>query len=310
MSPSASPETLALHHLLLRELERVVAERGVKPTLHRTVAESLGVAETDDGARYEVTWQIDGASASHCMDRQTFALFHPGDDARTGGRAAHLASRNERRARELVLLLLGLEPVEATRARPKPLGALLLSPRALVLPAAVIAAGGVPGIVLGAALAIWAIVDRVPRVGALLAVLPLTTLAYADLPHTALIGGITYALLEALDPDPRLRWARVLVLAAAIAFAAWLTPAWVPPAAALPWIAPAVGIATAAFLWRWRLGTYHHALPLVLPWLALGLAWDGRPREAAAILTVSLLASAALTLASPWTRRRRMRSRP
>ena len=75
-----------------------------------------------------------------------------------------------------------------------------------------------------AALLVWSIVDGVPRVGPLLAVLPLTTLAYAGLPRAAILGGSVYALFQLLDPDPRLRWPRVAALAAAVGFAAWLTP--------------------------------------------------------------------------------------
>lgn len=307
MSASNASHARALHHLLLRQVERVAAERGVQPELHRAVAESLCVDDAPDG--FEIAWRAEGATQRRSLDHDAFTLFHRGDGADADQRSAHLASRNERRAHELALGVLGLAPIEATRVRRAPVRALLLSPRALLLPAAVIVAGGVPGIALAAALLIWGIVDQVPRVGALLAVLPLATLAYADLPRTALAGGAAYALFQMLDPDPRLRWARVLALGAAIGFAAWLTPRWLPPATAVPWIVPALATAVVAFGWRFRLAIHHRVLPLALPWVALGLGWDDRPREALAVLGVSLCASAALTLEAPWARHRRERRR-
>ena len=67
--------------------------------------------------------------------------------------------------------------------------------------------------------------------------------------------------------------------------------------------------APVAFALRWSLGSHARTLPLVLPFAALGLAWDGRPREALAVLAVSVVSSAALALKAPVVRLRRARRR-
>ncbi|MBK7971797.1 MAG: hypothetical protein IPK07_00295 [Deltaproteobacteria bacterium] len=305
MSKPVGYRARALHYLVLRHLADVAAARGVEPALHREVAESLEVTAAEGG--FWLTWSAAGESGERWVERGDFALFRPGDGARAA--TSYSSSVNERRAENLALALLGLAAIEAERERSLPVRAVLTSPLALVLPAAVIAAGGVNGIALAAALLVWSIVDGVPRVGPLLAVLPLTTLAYAGLPRAAILGGSVYALFQLLDPDPRLRWPRVAALAAAVGFAAWLTPSAGLPVEGGAWLLPIALGAPVAFALRWSLGSHARTLPLVLPFAALGLAWDGRPREALAVLAVSVVSSAALALKAPVVRLRRARRR-
>ncbi len=302
--PAAYPAR-ALRDLLLRQLFHTGRDGAADDELHREVARTLAVEPSPAG--FEISCIRRGVDAVIEVAESDFTFFARADVDGTSDTAA--ASRNERHAHRLALELLEIDAARPEqRERRRSMRALPARAGALVLPAAWIAAGGVAAIAPAILALAWGALDAVPRLGPLLAALPIASLAYAGAPRAAIAGGLVYTLFQALDPDPRLRLARVTALAAALGFALWLTPSWAVADVATPYRGAAIAAAAVAFALRWPLGVHRGSIALVLPFLGAGLVWDGRGREALAVLAVSL-ASTALVAATPvWVRWRRRRS--
>jgi hypothetical protein len=256
-----------LRYLLLRHLKKL--ERQVPRDLFLEVTRSLHVAV--DRHSYVVTWQARGERHEKTFARTAFNFYRRGDTAAEARDAAEdLATENDSLAAAFAREALGSAPASAAPSG-EPLepyaGAAFVE--ALVLALAV---AGFGGLGLAGALGVAALVlVEIGHGGRLRSAAVFLLLAVWGPPFAAALGAGAYALLQFLDPDSTRRRLRVAVslLATLLALARAASPA-------LGWsLLPVALLAALLAASRSLLGSHHRAVPLALPFYALGLRLDG-----------------------------------
>ena len=262
----------ALRYLLLRHL-KAFADR-VPPELLIEVTRSLQVVAERE--RYVVTWQASGRRRERIYRRDAFAFYRRGD-VKSAGRTVDepLSTPNATLARAFGEEVFGVPaPVprtgEGNAHEPHHRYGVL---EAVALALAIKAVGGL-GLATALLLLALNLVEYLQR-GRLWAAALLLPLTLAGPPTAALLGALSYGLLQLLDPDPTHRRARVALCAAAAAVAGAQVAStghvivWSLGSAVVAGLAVIGAVARSLYAMHFR------TMPLVLPFYALGLYLDG-----------------------------------
>lgn len=283
---------LTLRYLLLRHLKRF-ADRVPRERLVEVTHSLQVVAERE---RYLVTWRAAGASHSRTFHRDDFVFYQRGDNApERRALADPLTDANGARAMAFAADVFGVPapPLETGAGEMREARARTAVAEALGLALVWLAIGdpGVPTTLVWLALCV---VEHGRR-GRLWSSAGLLFLAYVGPPTAALLGALSYGVLQLLDPDPTDRLWRVALCALAAAGAAFhLTLAASTGSNALAAVALALAVLVGALV-RSLFDSHVRAMPLALPFFALGLFLDGRRGAALVALTavgVSILIAA------------------
>lgn len=275
-----------LRYLLLRHL-RAFADR-VPRDLSIEVTHSLRVVAERD--RYVVSWHALGVQHERIYQRDDFVFYRRGDTAperRTLDEP--LADQNSARARAFGVEVFGVPappPETGAREPRQPFGRYGVV-EAVALGVATRTIGGLDAAAVLALVGLY-LVEYVKR-GRLWASALFLMLALLGPQTAALLGALSYGLLQLLDPDPTDRYWRVALCATAATAAgaglAFAGPRLVLNPATVAVAAAALGGAVARSLYAAHL----RAMPLVLPFYALGLYLDGYSAASLVGLSVTLV---------------------
>ena len=290
-----------LRYLLLRHLKKL--ERRVPHDLFLEVTRSLHVAV--DRQSYVVTWQVRGERHEKTFARSAFAFYRRGDtQAEARDAREDLATENDTLA-----AAFAQEALASALAAPKAAPSETLEPyvrigvaEAVALAAAVATIGGL-GLVNAIGLAALLLVEFGRR-GRLRSAVFLLPLAVWGPPFAAALGAAAYAVFQFLDPDPTQRPVRVAssLLATVVALERAGSPL-------LGWgFLPLAILAALLVVSRSLLGSHHRAVPLVLPFYALGLRLDGFTAACVCTLAVAGGATLAATYVHGWSPLQRERT--
>lgn len=206
-------DELALRHLLLRQIW--VARKRINHTEYDEVSSSL-VVTSGDGF-YRVEWSRDGTRSERTIEKSDFSFYVRGDS--TKSRAAEAGNHNLRRAQQLALELLGLEPdhgaFQPQTHQNREVGYILWS---LLVATVYSVVGAMP---LAACFAAAYLLRLIPRWGRLLAVPTLGLFAVAGHGSVAVVTGLASFATEFLDPNPELRRLRVLLAGSVVSVGVW-----------------------------------------------------------------------------------------
>jgi hypothetical protein len=289
-----------LRYLLLRHLKKL--ERRVPRDLFLEVTRSLHVAV--DRHSYVVTWQARGERHEKTFPRGAFAFYARGDtEASKRDEREDLHTENDALASAFAEEALGSPPAAPASGAREPLEPYV---RVGVVEAAALGAGALTVGGLGAWNAIGLaalLLVEFGRDGRLRSALLFLPLAAWGPSVAAALGALAYSSLQFLDPDPTRRSLRVALSLLATGLA--LSRAAAPD---FGWsLLPLAFLAVAVVLARSLLASHLRAVPLALPFYALGLGLDGYAAAALSILAVvggGTLATAFIHAWSPLQRER------
>ncbi len=276
----------SLRYLLLRMLERHKGE--VTAQAYREIAASLKV--TRDGDDYVVEAVRTGERKVRRYPRGAFSFYRYGDEAPPPADARSAGFRNTRLARSFWEEVVGFAPVpdvSSWRRGLDRLGGDLAEAGLQAIPAAVFLG---QGMLWGVGVAALFAAEGWFRHGRLLVPFLLAGLLPV-LPWGAGAAGLTWGILEYLDPDPRLRTLRAAGGAAVGIAAAWMLAGRDMPSVTTGMVA-AIAAGAVLLAARWVAGSHDRTFRIVFPVMAAGACADGFP----ALSAVWLAATCALTL--------------
>jgi hypothetical protein len=282
----------ALRYLLLRHLKR--RDRLVPSAQFLEVARSLQVSVDRDG--FVVTWSAGATPHVRRFDRNAFTFYARGDRER-GSADADLRTDNDRLAEDFADEVFGstTRPQRAVRPESPEAFPTLEWIDAVVFASAQATLGGL-GWMSGLALLALRAGDLF-RGGHLIGAFALLLLALVGPPVAAMFGAVVGAALQAIDPNPQRRAARVGACVAALV-AAGVRLGTEPAALHLDaWLVPLVALVIAVATVRSLYAGHFQVLPLILPFYCLGLYIDGNVIGAVLGIGLLLVSTALLALA-------------
>ena len=262
----------ALRYLLLRFLwtYREVAQE----KLYQEVAKTLTVCETDKS--FVVKWVRDGHDFQKDYRKDEFEFFIRGDKA-TQGAVHHVDHQhNTRLSQEFARQALGVDKLkEEVNTEPFFPGRLLHFSVYSACTIFLLLVGGREFFIATALLLILFTVEFLfPRDKMLVPPL-IAVLVPNGFPFTAIVTAAFYFLFQSLDPDKK--WREIRLFASLAVFSYGLFEViWngIVPFYNI-WVALIAITAIATFLIRWTAGSHFRLMPLIFPFVSIGVYLDG-----------------------------------
>lgn len=268
----------ALRHLLLRSAWVVRAQASEQ--VYREFAQSLRVRPAEAG--HEVEWTEAGTPRRRAFLAEDFHFYVRGD------RTNELRKPEQNFSRALTFVAEALRvpqpKLDIQKANP---GAACLRDTLLLSLAGVLELMTL-GTWICFALAFCAFSEIKLHWSRYLIPIVLTLISYGAAFWAGAFGVLLCLIHQILDPLPRERLRRIAVSMSAFFFVIVFRSS-LPNLSAWSVMLSVIGISL--FVWRLARGTHRTWLPLLLPWIAAGMAWDGQAAQSVLILLISLISS-------------------